>query len=278
MEIREYQRRAKKTKFAKDADAYFHGLIGEVGSIFSAHKKSIRSSENMAQNRAELDEQIGDAIWYLSAIASEYKVSLAKALKNNLNKTANHFIASAPKYYDSDYPKSQQIPRIMSVRFKKTKGGKVTLSMNREPLGDALDDNSMKPDGYRFHDVFHLAFATHLAWSPVLRRLLHRKRKAVPSVDNSEDGARAAAMEEAVSAFVFAEQAKYGGFDVAENIPYQTLEIIKRVTASLEVGNRTIPDWRRAISSGFKMFKKLKDNKGGCVTANLKTKKMAFRP
>lgn len=278
MEIREYQKRAKKTKFAKDADAYFHGLIGEVGSIFSAHKKSIRSSENASQIRAELDEQIGDAIWYLSAIASEYKVDMSKVLRNNLRKTANHFIGDARKYFDADYPKGQQLPRKMSVRFARAKGNKVVLTMNRRPLGDKLDDNSMKPDGYRFHDVFHLSFATHLAWSPVLRALMERKRKANPSVDNSEDGARAAAMEEAISAFVFAEQAKYGGFDIAENIPYQTLEVIKRVTASLEVGSRTIPDWRRAISSGFKMFKKLKDNNGGCIIADLKARKMAFRP
>jgi len=278
MEVREYQKRAKKTKFARDADAYFHGLIGEVGSIFSAHKKSIRSSENMAQIRAELDEQIGDAIWYLSAIASEYRVNLSRVLKNNLKKTSNHFIGEAPKYFDAAYPKGQQIPRRMSVRFTRSKRGKVMLMLDRQPLGNELDDNSMKPDGYRFHDVFHLSFATFLGCSPVLRRLTGRKRKANPAVDNSQDGARAAAMEEAISAFIFAEQAKYGGFHIAENIPYQTLEIIKRVTASLEVGARTIPDWRAAIAGGFKMFDKLKKHRGGCVVADLKNRKMIFRP
>src|SRR5689334_6601713 len=130
MNIREYQVQAKRTRFAKDTDAYFLGLIGEVGSIFSAHKKTIRSSSKITQIRDELDEQIGDAIWYLSAIASEYGVNLERVLKNNLKKTANHFIGDGTKYFDSTFPRHEQIPRRIVARFIKIRGNKVRLIVN----------------------------------------------------------------------------------------------------------------------------------------------------
>ena len=38
-------------------------------------------------------------------------------------------------------------------------------------LGNDLMDNAYEDDGYRFHDVFHLACAAVLGWSPVLRAL-----------------------------------------------------------------------------------------------------------
>ena len=36
-------------------------------------------------------------------------------------------------------------------------------------VGAALTDNAYQDDGYRFHDVFHIAFTAILGWSPVLR-------------------------------------------------------------------------------------------------------------
>lgn len=56
---------------------------------------------------------------------------------------------------------------------------------------------------YRFHDVFHLAYAAVLGWSPVLRALLKCKRKSHPWLDENQDGARAILIEEGISTFVF---------------------------------------------------------------------------
>ena len=69
-------------------------------------------------------------------------------------------------------------------------------------VGDAVTDNSWEPDGYRFHDVLHLAHAGILGWSPVLRRMLNRKRKYDRRIDEVEDGARAAIVEEAIAKLV----------------------------------------------------------------------------
>ena len=59
-------------------------------------------------------------------------------------------------------------------------------------IGDSLSDNAYVDDGYRFHDVMHLAHMAVLGWSPVMRNLLKLKRKSQPTIDEVEDGARAA--------------------------------------------------------------------------------------
>lgn len=60
-----------------------------------------------------------------------------------------------------------------------------------KPLGDDLTGNAYVDDGYRFHDVIHLALIAHLSWSPVVRGLMRRKRKSKNDrVDEVEDGGR----------------------------------------------------------------------------------------
>ena len=51
------------------------------------------------------------------------------------------------------------------------------ILIDGEPFGAELMDNSYLPDGYRFHDVFHFAYAAMLGWSPVTRRLLKTQAK-----------------------------------------------------------------------------------------------------
>jgi hypothetical protein len=72
-----------------------------------------------------------------------------------------------------------------------------------QPVGDPLDDNSEHSDDYRYHNVFHLAHMAVLGWSPVMRRLLGCKRSELPTVDRVQDGGRAAAIEEGLTAYMF---------------------------------------------------------------------------
>ena len=69
-------------------------------------------------------------------------------------------------------------------------------TMMTASLGDDLTDNSYREDGYRFHDVMHLANVACLHWSPVLHALMKRKRKSNRRTDEVEDGARAMIFEE----------------------------------------------------------------------------------
>lgn len=278
MEIRKYQNLAFKTNIVKDKDIYFLGLVGEVGSVFSAYKKLERDPENDGVARAEISEEIGDVLWYLAAVASSLKIDLDKVAGFNLEKTRNYFIRRSRKYFDSKFPKSQQIPRKMVVRFKPIGSSSVGIAINGKPVGDRLDDNVMSPDGYRYHDVFHLAYAAHLRWSPVWRHLIRAKRASDKTTRRVQDGARARIVEEAVAAMLFAEHKKSGiGFEDRDQIPFSILEIVKRMTSDFEVKTRTINEWRVAIADGFRMFRLLRKYKGGIVTANLERGALTFR-
>ncbi len=278
MDIREYQRKAFKTNVVTDPDIYLLGLVGEVGSVFSAYKKIERDPDNDQSARRELSEEVGDVLWYLAAVASSLHINLASAAEYNLEKTHNYFIGKSKKYFDSSFPKSQQLPRKMVVQFMPAGLGRVQIAIDGEAIGDKLDDNVMTPDGYRYHDVFHLAYAAHLRWSPVWCHLVRAKRQSDKYIRRVQDGARARIVEEAVAAMLFAEHKKSGlGFEDRNEIPFSILEIAKRMTDDFEVRTRTINEWRGAISDGFRMFRLLKENKGGFVTANLARGTLSFR-
>jgi MazG C-terminal domain len=138
-----------------------------------------------------------------------------------------------------------------------------------EALGDPIDDNARFADDYRFHDAFHLGHAAVLGWSPVLRRLIKRKRKADPDVDRSEDGARAAAIEEAVTALVFEMAKAYDYFGGAQRVDDAILRAVTTVTAGLEVAERTAADWESAILAGFSLWRDLRERGGGVVHVDL---------
>jgi hypothetical protein len=85
----------------------------------------------------------------------------------------------------------------------KTRRDSESADVRRRPaLWDLLDDNSEHDDVYRYHDVFHLAHMTVLGWSPMMRALLHRKLSGMPAVDRIQDGGRAIAIEEGLTAHV----------------------------------------------------------------------------
>ncbi len=89
----------------------------------------------------------------------------------------------------------------------------VIQRMNKVNIGDRLNDNRTIPDGYRFHDVFHLSYLVHLGWSPVIRALLKIKRKSKPEIDENEDGARANIIEEGIATWIFNHASKRNFFE-----------------------------------------------------------------
>jgi hypothetical protein len=136
-------------------------------------------------------------------------------------------------------------------------------------IGDTLTDNAHKDDGYRYHDVFHLAYAAVLGWSPVVRGLLRRKRKSVARVDEIEDGGRAAVVEEAISILVFNEAAQRGWFKEESSVDIGLLKTIMRLTAGLEVQRCTAKQWKAAILQGYAAFNQLQSRHGGRVDVDL---------
>ena len=157
------------------------------------------------------------------------------------------------------------------VRISFTVGGE------RIPVvPDSLTDNAYDADGYRFHDVFHLAYAAVLGWSPVTRSLLRRKRKSDPRVDEVEDGGRAVAIEEGISAMVFAYAGQHRMFEGVKTVEDSLLRTIRDMTRHLEVRARTAAEWQDAILRGFDAWRSIRDAGGGRVRINRAERRISF--
>jgi len=279
VDIDDYQRQARKTARSKDIEVFTLGLFGEAGSVASAIKKLKRDNPAAAIVKSEIATELGDVLWYLAEIASFYELRLSEIATANLEKTSYLFIGDDVRL-DKAAPKRQRFPDKVAFDFAGG-GDKVSIKVNGVSFGDPLDDNAHTPDGYRFHDVFHLAYMTRLGWSPVARKLLGRKRRHDAKIDRIEDGARAVFLEEGISVFVFNQNERtsegVSSFSDRRNIPFGVLSAIKTMTKGLEVSCRDISAWRDAIAMGFAAFDKLTANGGGTITCDLIARKIAYR-
>jgi hypothetical protein len=169
--------------------------------------------------------------------------------------------------YDVKFPSSERLPTRFRVEFIETRVGgsgvRIELLCGGKPLGDPLTDNAHTDDGYRYHDVFHLTNAILLGWSPVTRKLLGVKRKSVPQIDEVEDGARAAVIEEAVSALTFGYAKDFSFFQGSNSVEYGLLRTIQMMTRPFEVRDRTSREWEHAILSGYQVWRKMRIHRGG---------------
>jgi NTP pyrophosphatase (non-canonical NTP hydrolase) len=175
VDIDEYQRAAHKTARSDDLEVFTLGLFGEAGSVATTIKKLKRDNEAAEVVKQEIATELGDVLWYLAELASAHDLRLSDIAQKNLDKAAFLFSGS-DSFFDEDAPEHERLPRNGSYEFVDD-GERVTIIFEGKEFGDPLDDNAHDPDGYRFHDVFHLAYMTVLGWSPVVRKLLGRKRK-----------------------------------------------------------------------------------------------------
>jgi NTP pyrophosphatase (non-canonical NTP hydrolase) len=279
MQFNEYQKKAHQTATTNDTDVYSLGLIGEAGSVASAIKKFKRDQPSGEQVRLDIREQLGDALWYLSEIATRYELDMDDVASANLKKTEFLFRGRQTNF-DEGYPQTQIFPRKLEVEFRDT-GSELELYVDGTQVGNVLTDNAYEDDGYRYHDAFHLAYMTILGWSPVMRALLELKRKFKPEVDEVEDGARARALEEGISILVFSQSPPQKNstslFSDRSQIPFWLLESIKKMTPSLEVSAKSVGDWQDAISIGFRIFDLLRLNRGGTAMCDLDTKIITYK-
>ena len=145
------------------------------------------------------------ATQYLHAVQSAH-VPFAQIMHTNIVKTRGRFLepdlSSLPKFDDA-FSKEEQLPNNFEIRIKERKSGKTYLQWNGVFVGDPLTDNIVDDDGYRFHDVFHLAHAAILHWSPTFRALIKQKRKSDPKYDVAQDGGRAIVVEEGLTTWIF---------------------------------------------------------------------------
>ena len=288
MHLTEYQRQAQATDQlpAGDPNALIVpllGMAGEVGSLLAEYKKHLRDKEAHELFPNRVAEELGDILWYLANMATKFGLDLAVIAADNLAKTRDRWPpAGHPDRYhlfDDDFPPGEQLPRSFSAEISDGIGadgkGRITLTIDGEPAGDPLQDNAHDEDGYRFHDVFHLAHAAKLGWSPVLRgKLLKpcRKRRSIPEVNEVEDGGRAIVIDEAIVAYVWEYARRHRFLDGVTTVDYPVLKTIRQLTDGLEAAARTAHDWEEAILAGYRVFRAIRARKGGVVAVDLRAR------
>jgi hypothetical protein len=358
--IDEYQTKAFATARIDWSDARKRhiptfGVIGELGSITSELKKSLRDGKAYTEGTKNRAEEFGDVLWYLAAIAShndvrlgglgvtvgsqrhapksqyrhiyhlvasvaalvavldevgptptsrqkprlagalkitlratleairQEKLDLTTVLRENIRKVKGAFGERAPRparCFDRTYPDYERLPRSIGIHFLERPRGpgrlEVVLKVNGLNIGDRLTDNARQDDGYRFHDAFHLAYCAVLGWSPVVRATFRCKRKTNPRVDEVEDGARAAIVEEALAQTVFNYARDHSMLRELDRIDHNLLKLIQRMVSELEVRVCALHEWQDAIFVGFEAFRSLKANHGGWLVLDAEQRSLTY--
>ncbi|WP_323098102.1 hypothetical protein [Intrasporangium sp. YIM S08009] len=286
------------------------GLAGEAGSLLVAHKKQYRGDAPMDDFKGFIGVELGDLLWYASAVATHADLLLQDIADTDLRRAREskvgrrHAIESEGlPVLDQDFPETERFPRRMLLRFQETvRDGRPLVTMtlvaaepnafpdgpiDREdgkvqgfsvgaPLGDQVTDNSKENDDYRYHDAVHFGFLAVMGWSPNLRSLLHIKRKSIPEVDENEDGARAIFAEEGLAALLAKRAAESQGYANPRLVSEDLVEIMTTVLEDLEVSAMPRWLWREAISRGFSVMRELAEGKGGYVIADLDKRSLVY--
>ncbi len=259
------------------------GIAGETGTLLSEFKKKIRDKESYEGFKERAEEELGDILWYVSNVATHLGLTLSSIAAKNLHKTQerwpmNRDEGDSVDFFDSAFPESEQFAREMDIRIVEgdppNKIAQMLLLPAEERIGDKLTDNAYDDDGYRFHDVMHLAHLAVLGWSPVMRRLLNRKRKSNPTVDEVEDGARAAILEELIVAYVYTNARDRKYYEGIRHLDTDMLSTVKKLVAHLEVNRRKAKDWERAILQGYTAFRHLNKRRRAIVRVDMNRRQL----
>lgn len=296
----------------QNAVAPMLGLASETGAILNVYKKFLRDKIDLASNADYLEEELGDLLWYTAAVATTFDLSLSEIAAKNLARTHDYFLPSNHirkeiqnlSILDHEYPQGEQLPRRMVFEFTETRGptgertahvrivdavphafasgvgitddGKQVGFLLGDELGAELTDNSRRSDGYRFHDAIHIGFASVLGWSPVLRTLLHLKRRSNALIDHAEDGARAIFAEEGLATMLSQLAVRRLSFQTELSVDMETIDVAKAVVADLESANTPAWLWRRAINQSFLGLHRLEQHHGGRLIADLDERTLEF--
>ncbi len=283
MDFCEYQKQAQKTdqvpsKTGNGIIVPLLGLVGEAGELLSEYKKYLRDGEAHKLFKERVAEELGDLLWYVANVSSKFELDLAEIAEGNLQKCHDRWgwrdsVQTGVYIFDSNFPEHERLPRQFEVEITEevSENGSIKMRafINGEQIGNDLTDNSYSNDGYRFHDIFHFSYAAVLGWSPVIRSNLKRKRKSDFRIDEVEDGGRAIAIEEGISALVFSYANKHNFLEEVETLDYLLLRTIKDMTEYLEVAKCSPGDWQKAILIGYEVWRQVEKNRDGKVVVDL---------
>ncbi len=235
-------------------------------------------------DRTLLQTRLTSVFSHLLQAANEAEVSLEDAAQANIRKTDDRWPQERQysELFDAAFPDDEQLPRKLTIDIYEREGsnGKryVLQSCNGLFIGDRLTDNIMEPDDYRFHDVFHYAYAAVLGWSPVTRALLKRKRKSKVKVDEGEDGARAVLIEEGVATYVFGIAKDFDFFadQKSGDLSLSLLKSVRQFVRGYEVHSSPLWLWEDAILQGNHAFRFLREKRRGRIKLDVERRSLTI--
>ena len=92
MDFKTYQKKARETaKYPNLGSNNIYptlGLVGEAGEVAEKVKKVIRDKNSIFDEESKLaiKKELGDVLWYLSNLCTEFNFSLEEVALNNLEK------------------------------------------------------------------------------------------------------------------------------------------------------------------------------------------------
>lgn len=252
-------------------------LASAVGALVSAQTESLHT-----RTKAPPDDAFIEVFRWLESVASYVGVSLEDAALENLAKVQDRWPTRKvySRSFDAIYPEYERLPKYMVIDIREIVPGKgqyfVLQTSNGLHVGDRLTDNIEDPDEYRFHDVFHYAYAAVLGWSPVLRSLLRLKRKSNKVVDETQDGARAILIEEGIAALIFSEAKSQAFFRNVKRgkLSFDLLKRIRGFVKGYEAQDIPLWLWEEAILQGFDAFRFLQEHRAARVTISYSERKL----
>lgn len=261
------------------------GLLSELGALAKQYKKRLRDGEAHDFFFEQATDELGDCLWYLTSLATKLGLPLEDVGQRNLDRIRERWPSDGEQnpvaLLDDASPEDERLPRRASVRFEECWSDStrvVRLWHNGEQLGNDLRDMSWDPDGYRFHDAFHLTYAALLGWSPITRAFFGCARLSDDRIREVEDSGRAKVIEEGIAAFIFEYARREKFLDGVSAIDFSALDTVRRLVAGLEVRVRTAREWEQAILRSFEVWRALRDYGGGTLNLDLPARRIDFDP
>ena len=228
-------------------------------------------------------------MWYVANLGDKFKLTLSDVLAQNLAKVHARWPFEEPvpreeaDLFDHSLPSEYRLPRLFSVEFRSRADSnshepKIQAFWQGKKWGDQLGDNAYMEDGYRYHDVMHLAHAAVLGWSPVARKMFEKKRKNDEIIDGVEDSGRAIVVEEGIVAYVYGHASRSAFFENNHGIDWATLKTIRSMTYGFEVSERPDWEWEQAILLGYEVWRALRSAGEGSVEGDLYQRTLRFVP
>jgi NTP pyrophosphatase (non-canonical NTP hydrolase) len=87
MLLNEYQEKSSEYRVpTSPPEERIMGLFEEAGEVAGIFKRLLRGDYLMGEASAKLHKELGDVLWYLSAIAADNNWTLAEVAQSNLDK------------------------------------------------------------------------------------------------------------------------------------------------------------------------------------------------